>query len=100
MEHEYKRDERLIGERLVLSSGGSSARLVTEDEIDQIAKLLLGQVCKRLEERGIAQVAFDACDAAVQAVQRSGAPCQVAGRALDFHIGDVQRRLTGQKQQP
>jgi cell division protein FtsB len=66
MEHEYKRDERLIGERLVLSSGGSSARLVTEDEIDP-AELRRKQAecggaethyiemfCNRYRDRGIA----------------------------------------------
>ena len=66
MEHEYKRDERLAGERLVLSTGGSSARLVTEDEIDP-AELRRKQAecggsethyiemfCNRYRDRGIA----------------------------------------------
>ncbi len=66
MEHEYKRDERLAGERFVLNTGGSSARLVTEDEIDP-AELRRKQAecggsenhyiemfCERYRDRGIA----------------------------------------------
>ena len=66
MEHEYKRDERLTGERFVLNTGGSSARLVREDEIDP-AELRRKQMecggaeshyiemfCERYRDRGIA----------------------------------------------
>lgn len=66
MEHEYKRDERLAGERFTISHGGSSARLVREDEIDP-AELRRKQAecrdsdsryidmfCERYRDRGIA----------------------------------------------
>jgi len=66
MEHEYKRDERLAGERFAISHGGSSARVVREDEIDP-AELRRKQAedrnsearyidmfCERYRDRGIA----------------------------------------------
>ncbi len=66
MEHEYRRDERLTGERFSLSHTGSSARLVREDEIDP-AELRRKQAecrdsdtryidmfCERYRDRGIA----------------------------------------------
>ena len=34
MQHEYKRDERYVGERFTLSHGGSSARMMRADEMD------------------------------------------------------------------
>ena len=65
MEHEYKRDERQVYDRLTLS-GGSSARLISEDEIDP-AELRRKQAecggtgahyiemfCERYRDRGIA----------------------------------------------
>ena len=65
MEHEYKRDERLISDRFTLSHSGSSARVVREDEIDP-AELRRKQAecrgsvryidmfCERYRDRGIA----------------------------------------------
>ena len=66
MEHEYKRDERLASERFAISHGGSSARVVREDEIDP-AELRRKQAedrnsearyidmfCERYRDRGIA----------------------------------------------
>ncbi len=66
MEHEYTRDERLVGDRLTLTPGGSSARVVREDEIDA-AELRRKQsecggadaryidlFCERYRDRGIA----------------------------------------------
>ncbi len=66
MDHEYKRDERLVGNRLTLNPGGSSARMVSESEIDP-AELRRKQVecggndarymdmfCERYRDRGIA----------------------------------------------
>ena len=66
MEHEYKRDERQIGDRFTLSRGGSSARVVREEEIDP-AELRRKQAeyrdndsryidmfCERYRDRGIA----------------------------------------------
>ena len=66
MEHEYRRDERLASERFSISHGGSSARLVREDEIDP-AELRRKQAecrdsdsryidmfCERYRDRGIA----------------------------------------------
>lgn len=65
MEHEYKRDERTVGDRLILGNGGSSARLVSESEIDP-AELRRKQaecggteaqyiqmICERYRDRGI-----------------------------------------------
>ena len=66
MEHEYRRDERLAGERFSINHAGSSARLVREDEIDP-AELRRKQAecrdsdaryidmfCERYRDRGIA----------------------------------------------
>ena len=66
MEHEYKRDERQTYDRFTLNTAGSSARLVTEDEIDP-AELRRKQAecggsenqyiemfCNRYRDRGIA----------------------------------------------
>ncbi len=66
MDHEYKRDERLVGNRLTLNSGGSSARLVREDEIDpaELRRKMsecggtdsryMDMFCERYRDRGIA----------------------------------------------
>ena len=66
MEHEYKRDERYVSDRFTLNRGGSSARVVREDEIDP-AELRRKQAedrasearyidmfCERYRDRGIA----------------------------------------------
>ncbi len=66
MEHEYKRDERVVSERLSIRSGGSSARMVQENEIDP-AELrrkqdecggtearYIDMFCERYRDRGIA----------------------------------------------
>ena len=66
MEHEYKRDERFVSDRFTLNRGGSSARVVREDEIDP-AELRRKQAedrasearyidmfCERYRDRGIA----------------------------------------------
>lgn len=66
MEYEYRRDEQQAGGRMVLSTGGSSARVVTESEIDP-AELRRKQAecggsethyiemfCERYRDRGIA----------------------------------------------
>ncbi len=66
MDHEYKRDERLVGNRLTLNPGGSSARMVREDELDP-AELrrkqsecggndarYMDMFCERYRDRGIA----------------------------------------------
>ena len=66
MEHEYRRDERQVYDRLTLNSTGSSARVVREDEIDP-AELRRKQAeyggsegqyiemfCDRYRDRGIA----------------------------------------------
>ncbi len=66
MDHEYKRDERLVSDRFTLSSTGSSARVVREDEIDP-AELrrknaecggtesrYMNLFCERYRDRGIA----------------------------------------------
>ncbi len=65
MDHEYRRDERLAGSRLTLNPGGSSARVVREDEIDP-AELrrknaecggteshYMDMFCERYRDRGI-----------------------------------------------
>ncbi len=66
MEHEYKRDERLVSDRFTLSFSGSSARLVTEDEIDPLELRrkqsecggndthYMDMFCERYRDRGIA----------------------------------------------
>ncbi len=66
MEHEYKRDERLVSDRFTLSPTGSSARPVREEEIDP-AELrrkraecnatesrYMEMFCERYRDRGIA----------------------------------------------
>lgn len=66
MEHEYRQDERLAGERFSINHTGSSARVVREDEIDP-AELRRKQAecrgsdsryidmfCERYRDRGIA----------------------------------------------
>ena len=65
MEHEYKRDERQAYDRFTLNTAGSSARLVSENEIDP-AELRRKQMecgsedqyiemfCNRYRDRGIA----------------------------------------------
>ena len=65
MEHEYKRDERLISDRFTLSHSGSSARVVREDEIDPAelrrkqaecrgSARYIDMFCERYRDRGIA----------------------------------------------
>ena len=88
MDHEYKRDERLIGNRLTLNPGGSSARLVREDEIDP-AELrrkvsecsgtdsrYMDMFCERYRDRGIAgRVHADAArQEKREALDRAGTP--------------------------
>ena len=52
---------------------------LTEEEIDEIARLLLGQVCKRLEERGITlKVEYTA----LQLIAKSGYDLQYGARPL------------------
>ena len=53
MEHEYKRDERLISDRFTLSHSGSSARVVREDEIDPAELRRKQAECHRSESRYI-----------------------------------------------
>ncbi len=88
MEHEYKRDERLVGERLILTPGASSARMVREDEIDP-AELrrkqsecggtetrYMDMFCERYRDRGIAgRVHADAArQEKKEALSRASAP--------------------------
>ncbi len=88
MDHEYKRDERVVCDRLTLSRGGSSARLVSEDEIDP-AELrrkvsecggtdarYMDMFCERYRDRGIAgRVHADAAkQEKKEALNRAGAP--------------------------
>ena len=65
MEHEYKRDERLVGDRFTLSHGGSSARLIREEEIAPAelqrkqaecrgSTRYIDMFCERYRDRGIA----------------------------------------------
>jgi cell division protein FtsB len=53
MEQEYKRDERQTYERLVLNTGGSSARVVSESEIDPAVLRRKQAECSRAESRYI-----------------------------------------------
>ena len=53
MEQEYRRDERQAYERLVLNTGGSSARVVSESEIDPAALRRKQAECSRAEARYI-----------------------------------------------
>ncbi len=88
MDHEYKRDEQLKGSRLTLNPGGSSARLVREDEIDP-AELrrkqsecggtdarYMDMFCERYRDRGIAgRVHADAAkQEKKEALDRAGTP--------------------------
>ena len=66
MEHEYRRDERQVSECFILSPGGSSARMVREDEIDpaelrrkmsecrDTESRYIDLFCERYRDRGIA----------------------------------------------
>ena len=88
MEHEYKRDERLFGNRLTLNPGGSSARLVREDEIDpaELRRKMsecsgtdsryMDMFCERYRDRGIAgRVHADAArQEKKEALDRAGTP--------------------------
>ncbi len=88
MEHEYKRDERLVSDRLTLKAGGSSARMVREDEIDpaELRRKMsecggtdaryLDMFCERYRDRGIAgRVHADAAkQEKKEALSRAGAP--------------------------
>ncbi len=88
MDHEYKRDERLVGNRLTLTPGGSSARMVREDEIDP-AELrrkqsecggndarYMDMFCERYRDRGIAgRIHADAArQEKKEALNRAGTP--------------------------
>jgi hypothetical protein len=53
MEQEYRRDERQAYERLVLNTGGSSARVVSESEIDPAVLRRKQAECSRAEARYI-----------------------------------------------
>ena len=53
MEQEYRRDERQAYERLVLNTGGSSARVVSESEINPAALRRKQAECSRAEARYI-----------------------------------------------
>ena len=88
MDHEYKRDERLLGNRLTLNPGGSSARLVREDEIDpaELRRKMsecsgtdsryMDMFCERYRDRGIAgRVHADAArQEKKEALDRAGTP--------------------------
>ncbi len=88
MDHEYKRDERLVGTRLSLNPGGSSARMVREDEIDPaelrrknaecggVDARYMDMFCERYRDRGIAgRVHADAVkQEKKEALDRAGAP--------------------------
>ena len=52
---------------------------LTEDEINRIAKMLVGQVCKRLAERGI-ELAVD--DEALRKISEAGCDLQYGARPL------------------
>ena len=66
MQHEYKRDERYVGERFTLSHGGSSARMMRADEMDADLRQkknaessdtdtrYIEMFCERYRDRGIA----------------------------------------------
>ncbi len=88
MKQEYTREERLAGERFSIGTGGSSARLVREDEIDP-AELRRKQAecggtdaryidmfCERYRDRGIAgRVHADAAkQEKKEALSRASAP--------------------------
>ena len=53
MEQEYRQSERLVGEGLVLNTGGSSARVVSESEIDPAILRRKQAECSRSEGRYI-----------------------------------------------
>ena len=53
MEQEYRRDERQAYERLILNTGGSSARVVSESEIDPAILRRKQAECSRAETRYI-----------------------------------------------
>ncbi len=88
MDHEYKRDERLVGNRLTLTPGGGSARLVREDEINPaelrrkqsecggVAARYMDMFCERYRDRGIAgRVHADAArQERKEALNRAGTP--------------------------
>ncbi len=88
MEHEYRRDERAVSERFSITPGGSSARMVREDEIDP-AELrrkqsecggtesrYIDMFCERYRDRGIAgRVHADAArQEKKEALSRASAP--------------------------
>ncbi len=88
MDHEYKRDERIVGNRLTIGPGGSSARLVREDEIDPVElrrknmecggvdARYMDMFCERYRDRGIAgRVHADAArQEKKEALDRAGTP--------------------------
>ncbi len=88
MEHEYKRDERSSVNRVTLNPGGSSARLVREDEIDpaELRRKIsecggtdsryMDMFCERYRDRGIAgRVHADAArQEKREALDRAGTP--------------------------
>lgn len=88
MKQEYTRDERLAGDRFSVASGGSSARLVREDEIDpaelrrkqsecgETGTHYIDMFCERYRDRGIAgRVHADAAkQEKKEALRRASAP--------------------------
>ncbi len=102
MEHEYTRDERLVGDRMTLSMGGSSARLVSESDIDP-AELrrkttecggsdarYMDLFCERYRDRGIAGRVH--ADAAQQEKKEALTRAIAPGAYIDAD------RLAGQEQ--
>ena len=108
MEHEYKRDERFVSDRFTLNRGGSSARVVREDEIDpaelrrkmsecrDTESRYIDLFCERYRDRGIAgRVHADAArQEKKEALNRAIAPGayvnaeQLAGKEqLDAYLG-------------
>ena len=53
MEQEYRQSERFVGEGLILNTGGSSARVVSESEIDPAVLRRKQAECNRSESRYI-----------------------------------------------
>ena len=117
MDHEYKRDERLLGNRLTLNPGGSSARMVREDEIDpaELRRKIsecggtgaryMDMFCERYRDRGIAgRVHADAArQEKREALDRAGAPGsyisadRLAEEQLDVYrsgVSDGRRYMT------
>ncbi len=110
MKQEYTRDERLVGDRFSIGTGGSSARLVREDEIDP-AELRRKQAecggtsghyidmfCERYRDRGIAgRVHADAAkQEKAEALSRASAPgayIRAEELADEIRTGDGREQL-------